>query len=146
MQLGLQIWPATVAHFRRCGADRRECVVFWVGPASDAEVIDEVVHPRHTASLGHYEVDPGWMNAFWVSLAEEQRSIRAQVHTHAGTAFHSPTDDAWPVIRQTGFLSLVVPDFARGAERSPKGLYLARLSSELEWKQVMPADFLGGLR
>ena len=52
-----------------------------------------------------------------------------QVHTHPGAAFHSPTDDAWPIVHLEGFLSLVLPDFGLG----PVGLarsYLAEMGCD----------------
>lgn len=40
--------------------------------------------------------------------------MKAQVHTHPGDAYHSATDDRWPIVSQAGFLSIVVPFFAAG--------------------------------
>ncbi|MBX9460687.1 MAG: hypothetical protein KL785_05895 [Brevundimonas sp.] len=40
--------------------------------------------------------------------------MRVQVHTHPGAAYHSATDDAFPLIHTPGYLSLVIPRFATG--------------------------------
>jgi hypothetical protein len=112
LRLDPDIWPQTIQQFQRCGRGERECVTYWVGPLDDSERVDLAVHPIHTARAGHYQVNDAWLTTFWFRLANERRSVRAQVHTHGGTAWHSKTDDDWPLIQTAGFLSLVVPDFA----------------------------------
>ncbi len=39
--------------------------------------------------------------------------IIAQVHSHAGDAFHSKTDDAWTFDTSEGFISIVVPEYGK---------------------------------
>lgn len=105
----------TFAHFRACGEGRAECVAYWLGPLDAPTVVDEVVQPRHTAHAGGYDVDGACVNELWVRLAAEHREVRAQVHTHPGSAFHSSRDDALALIERPGFLSLVIPGFALDA-------------------------------
>jgi hypothetical protein len=76
--------------------------------------VDVQDHPDHRRSLGGYEIETAWLTEYWFRLARERRSIRAQVHTHPGSAFHSTTDDHWPVVSQPGFISIVIPEFATG--------------------------------
>jgi hypothetical protein len=60
--------------------------------------------------------------------------IRVQVHTHPYEAFHSPTDDAFPILHKAGFLSLVIPNFAQG----PVGFrdaYLTQILPDGSWKE-----------
>ena len=67
-----------------------------------------------------------------LALAAERRSIRAQVHTHPGAAYHSRTDDHYPIVAAPGLLSLVIPRFALG----PVGLagaHLAELQADGSW-------------
>lgn len=51
-----------------------------------------------------------------VALNREERYV-ARIHSHPGTAFHSPTDDANPVLTHNGALSIVVPFFGLGLRR-----------------------------
>jgi len=92
----------------QCGRGWSECVVFWTGPTGSASV-DQVVHARHERSPTHYTVDDKWLNQFWFGLGTERRSIKAQIHTHPGIAFHSATDDVGAVAVHDGFLSIVIP-------------------------------------
>jgi hypothetical protein len=47
-------------------------------------------------------------------VSERGWYILAQLHTHGGQAFHSTTDDRYPLSSQPGFLSIVVPNFGDG--------------------------------
>lgn len=134
------LWRSTLKHLRSCGGGQRECVVFWIGPADGPPRIDEVVHPQHTANRYHYEVDQEWLHALWVRLARDRRSIRAQVHTHAGEAFHSHSDDEGPVIHVPGFLSLVLPDF--GSENDLANSFVAEIDRRGIFRSVPIAQHI----
>jgi len=114
LQVPARVLADTFDHLRSCGAGRRECQALWVGPWAHPSSVTEVVHPRHTASAVGFQVDHAWLTDFWLSLAETGTGVRAQVHTHPGAAYHSATDDAYPLLHNPGFLSLVIPRFALG--------------------------------
>jgi len=141
LQVGEGLLRETFATFTRCGAGRRECVAYWTGPQEDPQMVDEVLHPVHQARPDFYEIDQAWLHRAFRELARDGRAIRAQVHTHGGLAFHSRTDDAFPVVQTAGFLSLVIPGFAtRGV--SLDGAYLARLGRDGRFTSVEPAEQL----
>jgi hypothetical protein len=125
----------TFAHFRECGAGRRECQVVWTSPWVDPETIRAVVHPRHLAHGGGFELDSAWLTAFWLELARTGCGIRIQAHTHPFEAFHSAIDDEYPIIHTVGFLSLVLPNFAMGPVGFD-GAYLAEIQSDGTWREV----------
>jgi hypothetical protein len=125
----------TFAHFRGCGLGGRECQVLWVSSWDSPDAIETAVHPKHEAHVGGFVLDDRWLNDFWLRLAQENQGIRVQVHTHPGEAFHSPTDDAFPIIHTVGFLSLVIPNFALG----PVGFddaYLTEIQADGRWREV----------
>lgn len=131
----------TFARLRHCGQGRRECQVLWVGPWADPLRVTRVVHPLHDARGDGFELSSAWLTGFWHELAARREGVRAQVHTHPGEAFHSATDDAWPIIHTAGFLSLVIPDFASG----PVGFertYLAEIQPDGRWVEVASAERL----
>jgi hypothetical protein len=142
--LNEHVWDDTVQELRTCGARGVECVMYWVGPIDRAREVDRATHPVHTSTGGHYRVDEQWMHRFLVSLHREKRTIRAQVHTHRGRAFHSTTDDAWPAVNTPGFYSLVIPGFAREPLDSDR-MWLAMLRDDGDWDAVRPRDFIRGL-
>jgi hypothetical protein len=122
---------------RRCGQGKHECVVFLVGQANDGHL--EVVHPAHAARAGGYEVSSNWLGQFAVRQTEEPLFIRAQIHTHPGSAYHSSIDDEWPVVGTAGFTSIVVPRFAQGTIR-PSEIYACRLTSKGAWEALNPTS------
>lgn len=124
----------TFAIFRGCGGAWRECVVYWLGPAGEPGIVDEVVHPRHTSGGGGYQIDDAWLTAFWFDIARRHKSVRVQVHTHPADAFHSSTDGHWALIHTRGFLSLVIPDYAMGP-LGTDGAYLAERTAK-GWRRV----------
>lgn len=140
-QLPRLLLEQTFGHFRSCGMGRRECQALWVGPWAHPQVITEVVHPRHSASPVGFQLDSEWLSDFWMRLSAEELGIRVQCHTHPGAAYHSATDDAFPILHTPGFLSLVIPRFATG----PVGFdaaFLARIDEQGRWHEVGIADLL----
>jgi hypothetical protein len=60
--------------------------------------------------------------------------LRAQVHTHRGAAFHSPTDDRFPIVGEAGFTSLVIPHHA--ASNDLDAAYLCQLGIDGRWREL----------
>lgn len=128
-------------HLRECGQGQRECVAYLTGPVDQPGLIDGVVHPEHTASAVGYEVLTKALGELSKDLLARRRSVRAQIHTHPGEAYHSNTDDGGALLGTPGYLSIVIPRFAQG----PVGLqqaYLAELSQDGTWTEVAIASRL----
>jgi proteasome lid subunit RPN8/RPN11 len=134
-QLRRGVLEQAFEHLRSCGDGRRECVVYLTGPVDEHDVIDGVVHPRHTASLGGYDLDSEAIAELWRDLVSHRRSVRIQVHTHPGAAFHSSRDDGLALVHTPGFLSLVIPDFALGPVGF-EGAFLAERKDDGRWVAV----------
>ena len=113
----------------------RECQTLWLSPWAAPDLITEVVHPSHEAHSQGFVLDDAWLSDFWLRLGREGLGVRVQVHTHPDEAFHSATDDAFPIVHLPGFLSLVIPNFASG----PIGFqdaFLTEIQSDGRWRQV----------
>lgn len=129
------IVASTFDTFRECGAGRRECQVLWISPWVNRVAVSEAVHTHHRSHSFGFDVDGDWLNRFWLELAAKRAGVRVQVHTHAGRAFHSVTDDSFPMVHLPGFLSLVIPNFGLGPPTF-EGAYLTELSETGEWENV----------
>lgn len=140
-QLRKGVLDEAFEHLRRCGAGRSECVVYLTGPVDDPPVLDGVVHPRHTAGPGGYDLDSTPIAELWGDLVASGRSIRVQVHTHPGAAYHSSRDDELALVHTPGFLSLVIPNFALGTVGFD-GAFLAERTDDGRWVRVSPAERL----
>ncbi len=128
------IWNATLFQLRTCGRARDECVVYWLAGPDGGSIISRLEHPDHVAGYGSYEVESAWINSLWLRLAHFGLSVKVQVHTHAGRAFHSQSDDTWPLIHTPGFLSLVLPGFA-SSDLCMQWAYLAEYVGQDLWRE-----------
>lgn len=132
------ILAETFRTLRSCGHGKYECVAYWTGPA-ELTIVDGVEHPIHELSPVCYEVNSGWLTEIWKQLAITGRSIKAQVHTHPGRAFHSGTDDDWPIVSQPGFLSIVIPEFAYG-KATLDNAWVGQLQPDGCWRRLPTVD------
>lgn len=129
----------TFAEFRRCGKGRSECQVLWTGPWAGPSQVKTLVHPVHRAHGAGFELDGTWLNVFWQELVKLGSGIRVQVHTHPRDAFHSPIDDAYPIIHTPGFLSLVIPHFGMRTQDLSEA-YLTEMTESGGWQAVSASD------
>lgn len=134
-RLPRQIIAQTFEHLRECGRGRHECQILWLSSWDSPEAINEMVHPRHKGHMGGFILDDAWLNGFWLRLGREKIGIRVQIHTHPAEAFHSQTDDEFPIIHTPGFLSLVIPDFALGPVGFERA-YLTEIQANGRWQRV----------
>lgn len=121
--------------FNECGCGQRECQVLWTSSWQSPDIITNIFHSKHGSHRYNFEVDSSWLNKLWLDLAEMEHGIRFQVHTHPNEAFHSSTDDEFPIIHSTGFLSLVIPDFATGSATLERA-FLTRIHEDGNWREV----------
>jgi hypothetical protein len=141
MRLRPEVLGQAFEHLRRCGTGLRECVVYLTGPLQEPSLIDGVIHPRHSAGPAGYDLDSAAIAELWIELARDRRSVRAQVHTHPGPAFHSARDDRLALVHTPGFLSLVIPNFALGRV-GLDGACLVERNEDGDWVRVTADDRL----
>lgn len=137
LRLAQGIVHTTFRILRECGRGECECAVYWTGPAED-ELVDGFEHPIHKRSPFGYDVESKWLTEFWKRLAASGRSVKVQIHTHPGQAFHSATDNEWPIVSHAGFVSIVIPNFAVG-EPSLDKAWVGRLQADGKWRHLASA-------
>jgi hypothetical protein len=135
LAVGEGLLAQTLSVLRHCGAGRAECVAFWAGQVDQPGTVDTVLHPEHRSGRGGYEVCEKWLTETWERLDEEGLAIRLQAHTHPFEAFHSATDDAYPIVATPGFYSLVLPRYAEEPQTLADA-YLARLVADGSFVEV----------
>jgi hypothetical protein len=114
----------TDVRLRAAGQQGVECFVLWSGVrAGDTFVVRTLHVPEQTAyklrSGLCVRVEADALHRLNVWLYEHGEQLAVQVHTHPTDAFHSDTDDAYPMVTARGGLSIVVPDFAERGVRGP---------------------------
>jgi hypothetical protein len=108
----------TDAQLRAAGHAHSECFVLWSGvQEGETFQIRTAYIPRQTAykfSDGLcVRVEGDELHRLNVWLFEHGERLAVQVHSHPTEAYHSETDDTYPIVTVRGGLSLVVPDFGR---------------------------------
>ena len=128
---------------RKAGLDGNERFILWSGIVRDGRLLVRTLHcPKQTAyrlaSGLCVRVEADELHRLNVWLYANAERLAIQVHSHPTEAFHSDTDDDYPMVTTLGGLSLVVPDFARYGVRGPKTA-LYRLSST-GWQGLSPTE------
>lgn len=106
------------AHLQRVGQQGLEGFALWAGVRNGSTfVVRHTIIPEQIgmrAAVGvSVTVHAQELHRLNVWLYERQLSLIAQLHSHPGAAYHSDTDDAFPIATTVGCVSLVIPDFAR---------------------------------
>jgi hypothetical protein len=108
----------TEESLREAGDQGFERFVIWTGTLDQQRFVVRHAHvPPQTARKTRQglsvHVHGEALHKLNVWLYENQQLLGAQVHAHPTDAFHSDTDDSFPIVTTLGGLSLVVPDFCR---------------------------------
>lgn len=101
--------------------------------------ITQTIIPRQKAGAVEdgliYVVSGEELERIGLALYDNGLQLFAQIHSHPGAAYHSETDDAYPIVTVLGGISIVVPNFARGCVRiSEWAIY--RLLPITGWTEV----------
>lgn len=103
---------------REAGDEGFELFVLWAGIRKDVTFNVLSVHApsqqSHRTATGLY-VHVGGEELFRLNqwLYQHGQLLGVQVHTHPFDAYHSETDDAFPMVTRRGGLSIVVADFCQ---------------------------------
>lgn len=136
-----QIADDTDEQLRDAGRSGHERFVLWSGVFRQSEFDVRTMHvPRQRA----YRLPDGLcvrveadeLHRLNVWLFEHEERLAIQIHAHPTEAYHSETDDTFPIVTTRGGLSLVVPDFAQHGVRG-RGTALYRLSPS-GWDELSP--------
>jgi len=124
----------TEAALREAGRNGHERFALWTGTVRGERFsVDHLYVPQQRG----YQFDDGLcvrvgadaLHELNVWLYRSQQVLGVQIHTHPQEAYHSETDDTYPIVTTLGGLSLVVPRFCREGLVS-HGLAIYRLSAD----------------
>ncbi len=112
----------TVEHteeaLREAGENGHERFALWTGTTRGTLFsVDHLYVPPQQA----YQFDDGVcvrvgadaLHELNVWLYRNRQTLAIQIHTHPQDAYHSDTDDTYPIVTTLGGLSIVVPRFCR---------------------------------
>lgn len=133
----------TLEPLQKAGRKGYEAFVLWGGRLDDGRERFEFVSaffPEQTMSRaeeGLLVVVEGEA-LFRVNRAfyKQGLTLAGQVHSHPADAYHSDTDDAYPLMTLIGGLSGVVPDFGAGGRKRLDDWAWYRLVGPGDWAPV----------
>lgn len=120
----------------------RECVVFWAGnlsPQGEAAVTN-CIYPEQLASSISTQVELVEAARIHQLLLERREVLLAQVHSHPGGAFHSLTDDVYPITHKQGFFSIVVPGFGFGLQGGLSNCEVYEHEGAGKWRKLLKVE------
>lgn len=114
----------TEASLRAAGRNGQELFVLWTGriDGSTFDVQDAHV-PRQVSFRSEHgcgvRVDGDELHRLNAWLYEHRQVLGAQIHSHPENAFHSDTDDTFPIVTAEGGVSIVAASFGRDGLLAP---------------------------
>lgn len=108
-----------LAWMYKAGRRHVEGVALWAGVRDGNNFhIKRTIIPEQSAGNIEdgliYVVRGDELHRISLELFDTGMQLIAQVHSHPGEAYHSETDDAYPIVTVLGGVSVVVPNFATG--------------------------------
>ena len=135
----------TLAALQLAGQRQQEAFVLWGGRLSadsatcwfrSCHMPDQTAHSTRDGLL--VTVPGHALHAANLAFFQREELMAAQVHTHPTEAYHSATDDNFPLVTLAGAISVVVPDFAAGGRQDLHRWAWYRLLGPRSWEQLDP--------
>lgn len=138
----------TQRYFRQVGQKGMEAIGYWTGTfaGNDARVVD-VLFPskfakKRSGSWGHARVDLDTAFHVGQEIRKREQYLLIQLHTHPLEAFHSWIDDEYPISHRLGFVSIVIPRFAKYPMDDQSTWKVYEYLGAASWRQL-DADEVG---
>jgi proteasome lid subunit RPN8/RPN11 len=131
-------------HLRQAGNEGFEGVALLAGILKENIFeIKTAIIPAQTAEKVEsgllYSVSGEELHEINVWLYKNDMTLIGQIHSHPTKAYHSSTDDRYPIVATYGAVSIVVPNFAFDPFTLDKWA-VYRLNQNREWEEVLAKD------
>lgn len=138
-----QVITDTVGFLKQVGLKGYEGFVLWLGrldSATRCRVTRVIVPEQRAIRTTHgllVTVDGDALFRVNKLAYANNQLLCAQVHTHPTSAYHSSTDDDFPLVTLQGALSIVIPNFAAHAPADIETWAWYRLVNYGEWMPIV---------
>ena len=135
----LAVIEVTSRVMRRFGTENRECYMWWGGYytlTGDAQVTSAVC-PDIPTDFGRIQFGVQQFYSLHAELRSRDQVLIAELHTHPpGAGGQNEVDAAHAAAPYSGFVSIVVPDFAFPYLWDLRQCYIYEYDSDSRWKQL----------
>jgi hypothetical protein len=137
----LYVQEQTIAHIRECGSNNEEGFVAWSGVWHNSKLIVKSAivpidnYTKHYASM---RFSDEIIESVADSILAKGEILIAQVHSHPFEAFHSITDNRYPLIHRRGFYSLVIPYFGKWGFDNFNVFKIFEYLEDNNWIELLP--------
>lgn len=140
IEVNRKLLQHTIEHLRKVGEQRFEGITLWAGmPKNNNFYVTDSIAPTQKLLRikGHtcVTVENEELHRLNVWLYQNKKLLIAQIHSHPGEAYHSDTDDQFPIVTAIGSISVVVPNFARNSNNL-NNCALYRLDNFGRWNEL----------
>ena len=137
------LWRSLIKDLARTGEGRKESGAFLLGHQSlgrevtayllYSDIAPDSQHVNYVLLRGSH------MARVWDECEKRQLKVVADVHTHPGAPWQSPSDRANPIISVPGHIALIVPNFAMG-HITLASIGFHEFQGDGKWKSWFKAD------
>lgn len=124
----LKLIQRTLSFLKENGMEGNESHCLWVGKSKNSSFkINEIIFPKQIISPYSFHVSETELDKINRELHNKNLELIAQVHSHPIRAFHSYTDNKFPVMTTVGGFSLVFPYYGHVSGTDLKECAIYRL-------------------
>jgi proteasome lid subunit RPN8/RPN11 len=116
IRVPISVQEKTIAHIRHCGTNHEEGLVAWSGIMRTGQLIVRNAIVPSNGVIKEYmslRFSDETIEQMADDILSKGEKLIAQVHSHPFEAFHSETDNQFPLVHRKGFLSIVIPYFGK---------------------------------
>ena len=139
----LSVLEATDRVMSRFGRERRECYVWWGGyftESGEAQILT-AIYPDTATDYGCVHLRTPELVALHEKLRALDQVLLVELHTHPpGAGGQNDVDAAHPAATYNGFISIVIPDFARPRFHDLRKTYVYEYAGRKEWRSLDPVE------
>ena len=136
----------TVEALHEAGRYGDEAFAVWAGIVEDGTTVrfTRCIVPEQTPQRTPHgllvTVGGEALNAINRECYRRGELMAGQVHTHPTEAYHSDTDDHFPLVTLLGALSIVIPDFGQQGTKGIRRWAFYRLAGRARWQELTRRD------
>jgi len=138
----VEVVSTTQNYLRRLGTEHLEGIAYWTGIFKRNEAIvrsaifpgDYADNPKSGWGFSHVDLETAFKVGNEIHKRKEYLFI--QLHTHPFEAFHSYTDNNYPISHRLGFISIVIPHFAKGPMKNRNTWKVYEYQGKGKWRTL----------